>query len=90
MQDGGGDVGQDAVGAQTGLCELGRDEVERHGKGGVRREGLAGVVLDQLLGIAVVCCDQQATAYGERGFDDAPDARVNRFTPLMVAAISPV
>ena len=61
---------------------LGRDEVERHGKGGVRREGFAGVVLDQLLGIAVVCCDQQATAYGERGFDDAPDARVNRFVPL--------
>ena len=54
MQDGGGDVGEDAVGAQARLGKLRDDEVERHGIGGVRREGFACIVLDQLLGVLFV------------------------------------
>ena len=67
---------------QLSVGPLRHDEVERHRIGGVRGQRLAGIVLDHLLGVAVVGGNQRRAALGHRRLDDAPDASVHRLDGL--------
>src|SRR5437660_4349787 len=75
-------VGKDTIRTQPGLGQLWYDEVERHGVGGVRGKWFAGVILDQLFGVAVICCDEQSAAHSQGCLNDAPDACIDRLDRL--------
>src|SRR5260370_38453247 len=64
------------------MRELGHNQEEWEGIGGVGSKRFARIVRNELLGVAMICRDQQASPGSQRCFYDTANARINGFDCL--------